>query len=91
MPEARPVFESLHQLVDAQQAVETAAAMYWDMHIAPKLAECHSQEDLNKLRSEVSLACNSVDGQVRDMPADYSVRFIIATNDLKVVARKVKP
>lgn len=71
---------TLKDLMAAQIALNDAAAAYWDAHIAPRVAACKSREELNVILGEVSRACADDEGQIREMPADFSVRFVIAAS-----------
>lgn len=77
----------LNQLANQQEALNKALDKFWTQVIEPAAQECKSPEDVRELMHKVNLACSNEHLQIRNMPGDYSVRFVFL---MDVVRQKMK-
>ena len=74
--------QTLKELTDAHYALRAAADVYWAEHIAPRVSACKTHAELRAVQAEVSAACASDTGRIREMPGYYSVNFALALSGL---------
>jgi hypothetical protein len=82
--------EAIEDLCNRTAELGKLANAVWLAEIEPRLSACKSKGDVMRLMADVSRSCADKHGQIREMPGDWSVQFILAIDRLRQLAKGSK-
>lgn len=77
----------IEQLYLAERRVHNSADLLWQTIVQPMLDKCQTEKDVVAVMGEVSRLCADEDNQIRELPSDWSVRFILEQDRARQKAR----
>lgn len=72
----------LTKLVDKLEKIEEEIKQWFYINIQHRLNKCNTQEEVIKLKREVSYYCHYKNGQYREMPSYIQLQFCLKISSL---------